>query len=506
MIFCRTYKGMVAFSLFCGLVPSVFAIDAATLLTPMQAGVPLAHPIAQNELSPPPFSLIASRPKDPAYVAGLPGLPQGRVVVDDYGVKRPKFDGVFIRQSRVEKGQVVIPPGGLVYLEDTWGGEVSLHGEPIPVLTRMPTYIDYNMSIVVKENVTIPAGQSVVVGGQVYHYYATVGHEQTMNHSLHVKTIAGTDWDWAFGNPVLSSTQPGWWGMKFTQLYNQGQAKEVSKEKLVFDWISGVRMDRLLLADQKVFAGLAKVGQEWTIGNRVLRLTDINEKATTARIQVLENGEVKMDRILGPINKDRLLEDSVARKSLIFEYKDVAGFIVPGANAFKDGQVDLKIYGKAFSLNYGETYAGDPRFSVYPVGCPTGHNFGFMLVNKEEIRIDQGGMVEGPEKYFKVSVEKIDGNEVLSWHIADRDGNRSYDLGGKGVMNVDLVLGQGRVAGQAILKDVGRTMQVRMATALTQAQNGHSSGPFSSTVWIGIIVLGLGLAGLGYEFGRRRLS
>ena len=55
-------------------------------LTPAKPGWPLAHPIAQIDIAPPPFSLIADRPRDPAYVAGLPGLPQGRMVTDDYGV------------------------------------------------------------------------------------------------------------------------------------------------------------------------------------------------------------------------------------------------------------------------------------------------------------------------------------------------------------------------------------------------------------------------------------
>jgi hypothetical protein len=121
--------------------------------------------IAQSDIAPPPLSLLADRPAKPGYVFGLPGLPQGRIVVDDYGTKRPKFDAVFIRKSRVENGQVVIPPGGLVYLEDTWGGEVAIKSEPWPVLGRTPTYIDDDMSIVVKENVTIPAGGSVAVGG-----------------------------------------------------------------------------------------------------------------------------------------------------------------------------------------------------------------------------------------------------------------------------------------------------------------------------------------------------
>src|SRR5690606_28746207 len=158
------------------------------ILTPARPGHPLAHPVTMEEIPPPPLSLLKDRPVDPSYVPGLPGLRQGVMVEDDYGRQRPKFDGIIIRQSRVEGDAVVIPAGGLVYLEDTWGGEVALRGEPIPYLTHEPVYIDYDMSIVVKEDVTIPAGESVVVGGTVYHYYATVGHEQMSNHTLHVRT------------------------------------------------------------------------------------------------------------------------------------------------------------------------------------------------------------------------------------------------------------------------------------------------------------------------------
>lgn len=442
--------------------------DDADLITPAKSGWPLAHPIAKNDIAPPPLSLAADKPQDPAYVAGLPGLPQARIVADDHGGKRPKFDGVFIRKSRVEKGQVVIPPGGLVFLEDTWGGEVALRGEQLPVLARMPAYVDYDMSIVVKKDVTIPAGQSVVVGGQVYEYYATIGHEQMQNHTLHVRTIAGTDWEWAFGNPVLSANEPGWWGNKFIQLYNQGQAKEITPKQIVFDWISGVRMDRLLLAEDKLFTGLAKAGQEWKAGSRTIRLADVDQASGTVRIQVLENGAVKFEKKLGPVNKERLIEDTAARKALVFEYENLAGILVP-MPGIKDGQAPLKLYSNAFSLRYGDSYARDSRFNVYPVGCPTGHNFGFMLVNKDEIRIAPGSTIDGPEKYFKITVEKIADPDVLAWHIADANGNRSVNLGGPGVKNIDLVLGQGRVAGQAILKDVGKDMLIRGYTALSAA-------------------------------------
>lgn len=518
----RILLGAAAAALFAA---PVSANDYSKILQPAKPGMPLAHPIATNDIPAPPFSLIKDRPVRPAYVPGLPGLPQGRQVTDDFGRKPPKFDGVFIRQSRVENGEVVIPPGGLMYHEDTWGGQVALRGEQIPVLGRMSTYVDYDMSIVVKENVTIPAGQSVVVGGTVYQYYATVGHNKTANHTLHVKTIAGTDWEWAFGSPVLSATQPGWWGgQQFAQLYNQGKASEVNPKQMVFDWLSGVRMDRIVVADEKVFAGLAGAGDEWKAGSRTVRLASIDEAAGTANVEVVENGNVVLTKTLGPVQNELLIEDTTARKALVFEHGDVIGFLSPWPEAFKDGKANLKIYAKAQSLRYGEDYAGDKRFAVYPVGCPTGHNFGFMLVNKEEIRLKPGSTVDGPEGYFKVAVDKVEGDKVLAWHVADKQGNRSANLGGPEIANIDLVLGQGRVAGQAILKDVGRQMLARTysnmqanaasgsaepqaaapAVAKQAAPQPAPSMPLSPGLLAAFGVLALGVGAVGYEFGRRR--
>lgn len=498
--------------------PGAFAEDYAKVLRPAKPGMPLAHPIAEKDIAPPPFSLIADRPVRPAYVPGLPGLIEGKPVTDDFGRKPPKFDAVFIRKSRVENGEVVIPPGGLAYHEDTWGGEVALRGEQIPVLGRLPTYVDYDMTVVVKENVTIPAGQSVVVGGTVYQYYATVGHNKTANHAIHVKTIAGTDWEWAFGSPVLSTTQTDWWsGLQFTQLYNQGKAREANAKQIVFDWLSGVRMDRIVLADDKVFAGLAGAGDEWKVGSRTVKVASIDAAAGTVNVEVVEDGKVVLARTLGPVQNELLIEDTGARKALVFEHGDVIGFLSPWPEAFKDGKANLKIYGKAFSLRYGDTYAGDTRFAVYPVGCPTGHNFGFMLVNREEIRLKPGASVDGPEGYFKIALDRIEGDKVLAWHIADKQGNRSANLGGPTITNVDLVLGQGRVAGQAILKDVGRQMLSRTydnmqanaapgpapVVAATPAPAQHATS-LSPGLIAAFGVFAVGIGAVGYEIGRRR--
>jgi hypothetical protein len=455
-------------SLLCACATAAPAQEWEKVLIPAQPDMPLANPVTTTDIPPPPLSLLKDRPVNPAYVPGLPGLPQGKTSLDDFGNKKPKYDGILIRQSRVQDGHVMIPPGGLVYLEDTWRGEVALVGERIAYLGKEPIYIDYDMSIVVQRDVTIPSGESVAVGGQVYHYYATVGHEKTANHALHVRTIAGTDWEWAFGSPVLSTTQTNWWGgsTRFAQLYNQGQAREVSAKQLVFDWLSGVRTDRMLMANTQVFAGWAKPGQSWTVGQRTVRLHSVDEKAGTAEIQIRDHDRVLYTKTLGPVQTERLIEDNGARKALLFEHDTVGGFLVPWLKAFQEGQAQLKIYSDVFSLRYGADYAQDPRFVTYPIGCPTGHNFGVLWTNKEAITIPVGGRVLGPENYFAVVVDTLQGNGVLGWHIEDRQGNRTVNLGGPGITNIDLVLGQGRITGQALLKDIGRAALQRLYMTL----------------------------------------
>lgn len=448
-----------------------YSEDWEKVLTPARPGMPLANPVTTTEIPAPPFSLLKDRPVNPAYVPGLPGLPQGKIATDDFGNKKPKYDGVIIRQSRVEGGKAVIPPGGLVYLEDTWRGEVALVGERLAYLGKEPIYIDYDMSIVIQRDVTIPSGSSVAVGGQVYHYYATVGHGKTANHTLHVRTIAGTDWEWAFGHPVLSTTQTNWWeGTRFAQLYNQGQAREVTPRQMVFEWISGVRTDRMLMANTQVFNGMARAGQTWPVGKRTVQLVSVDEKTGTADIHIREGDKVVYKKTLGPVQQDLLIEDSGARKALVFEYEDIAGFLTPWPKAFDNGQAQLKIYGDVFAIRYGADYTQDTRFTTYPVGCPTGHNFGIMWTNKETITLAPGERASGPENYFSVVLDQLDGNEVTGWHLEDTQGNRTVNLGGPGITNIDLVLGQGRITGQALLKDIGKAALQRLYTGMEQRE------------------------------------
>lgn len=72
---------------------------------------------------------------------------------------------------------------------------------------------------------------------------------------------------------------------------------------------------------------------------------------------------------------------------------------------------------------------------------------------------------------------------------------------------MDLVLGQGRVAGQAILKDVGRAALQRTYDALVRSEAGQpltaSSRPLPWPVAASTAVLMLALFGIGLELRAR---
>ncbi len=94
-------------------------------------------------------------------------------------------------------------------------------------------------------------------------------------------------------------------------------------------------------------------------------------------------------------------------------------------------------------------------------------------------------------------------------------------------MNVDLVLGQGRVAGQAILKDVGKAMLARLYRLAADGQAGRAAAPTRAGPGAeapaslpgpaavaamppgllgALAIAGLAIGAIGFELGRRRRS
>ncbi|MBN2242205.1 MAG: hypothetical protein JW793_05905 [Acidobacteria bacterium] len=68
---------------------------------------------------------------------------------------------------------------------------------------------------------------------------------------------------------------------------------------------------------------------------------------------------------------------------------------------------------------------------------------GLAIENAEPIELDAGSnSCEGPRGLFKVVVDAFDGKVIRSWHIEDRFGDKSRDLGGAQCASLDVIVGE----------------------------------------------------------------
>lgn len=415
-------------------------------IKPPQKDWPLPFPVvSQDSIKLPKNATLL--PDNPEYVADLPGFINDKVMVNDYGKKVPKYDGVVIRGSKVTNDMVVIPPGGLYYMADTWRGMLPLLGEYEYLAGEKYYYVDFDQKVAVKKDVSLKPGERVAVGNQVYQYRSAPGHESTMaNPNLTMTTLHGVNWAFAGLSPaILSLNEDNWFGKEFQLAYAQGKASKVTKDKIDFDFLSGTYFENMTMAKNRDYKDWAQEGKTIDAGNYQVKVAAVNNDKGSVTVQLVKNGMVKAEETLGGLTgkeTKRLIEDTAMREKLILKHDDITVVLDPWTGPTKKGKAYLKVYSGSFKLAAGESYPFDERFEVYPMACPIGHLFGTMVTNKKSIILKgDGSTFKGPEGYFKVVVDDIEGNKVKSWHIEDKNGNKSVNFAGD---NIDLIAGQGR--------------------------------------------------------------
>lgn len=422
---------------------SVYAGDV--VIEPPTKGWPHAFPIIYEDNPVPPNALLL--PKNPSYVTTLPGFLSGTPHESDVGKKVPKHDGIVIKGSTVTKGKAIIPPGGLVYMDDTWRGMLPMTAEQMFYFGEGYYFINFVETIRVKRDVELKPGERITVGDHWFKYVSAPGFEANFaDVAIQSGTIHGVDWAWAGLSPaVLPIGEDNWFSDKFTLAYNQGKAKEVSRQKVVFDYISGTHYDNVTVAKNRVFKGSAKNGDTFTAGKYTVKITDVDSDKQSFKVQIIENGKVAAQKTLGPvISYDRLIEDSAVRENLVIVHDDVAVGAFPWPDMVENGKANINIFSDVMIMESGMDWPGDDRFAYYPMACPIGHYFGAAIVNKKPIVLsDKKSSVEGPQGYFKIVIDEI-GDGKLAWHVEDKAGNKSVSLGGANAENIDLILGKGR--------------------------------------------------------------
>ncbi|SJZ80320.1 hypothetical protein [Selenihalanaerobacter shriftii] len=439
-------------------------------IKPPQKDWPLPFPVvSQDEVKMPRNATLL--PDNPEYVADLPGFINNKVMVNDYGKKVPKYDGVVIRGSKVMNNMIIIPPGGLYYMADTWRGMLPLLGEYEYIAGNKYYYLDFDQVVAVKDDVTIKPGERVAVGDQIYTFTSAVGHESTMaNVNMTVNTLHGVDWAFAGLSPgILSFNEDNWFEKGFELGYAQGKAKKVGKKAVNFNYLSGTYFRGMRMAKNRVYKDWAVEGKKITAGDYEINVASVSKGAST--IQILKNGKVKAEKELGNIkHPKRLIEDTNTREKLIMKHDEVTVVLDPWTGPTKNGKAYLKVYSGSFNIKAGESYPFDKRFETYPIACPVGHLFGTMITNKKSIILrGDGSTFKGPEGYFKIVVDNVEGNTVKAWHIEDKQGNKSIKLGGKKNTDIDLIAGQGRAV-VGLLTPKGKTLLSDLYDKVKEAQ------------------------------------
>ncbi|MBN2337564.1 MAG: hypothetical protein JXP48_03405 [Acidobacteria bacterium] len=68
---------------------------------------------------------------------------------------------------------------------------------------------------------------------------------------------------------------------------------------------------------------------------------------------------------------------------------------------------------------------------------------GLAIENAETITLDaKNNFYDGPRNLFRIVVDEFDGTAISAWHIEDRYGEKSGNLGAEGCTSLDTVVGE----------------------------------------------------------------
>lgn len=68
---------------------------------------------------------------------------------------------------------------------------------------------------------------------------------------------------------------------------------------------------------------------------------------------------------------------------------------------------------------------------------------GLAIENAGDIVLDsEKNFSDGPNGLFRIVVDRFDGDTISSWHIEDRYGETSRDLGGRDCRSLDAIVGR----------------------------------------------------------------
>ncbi|MBN2242206.1 MAG: hypothetical protein JW793_05910 [Acidobacteria bacterium] len=354
----------------------------------------------------------------------MPEFLSPKLLPNRHGIERGITEGFMIRQSSVERGKIIIPPGGLIYF--TFGGEgfSNLNGEPFVLAGKKSVWLDKKEALAIKKNFTVAQnGPPVPLGNEGTIALASAG---LMDGFLQVQSAR---FQFVFANGYrtwdLSTVLPQGYARSRSAVsygYLQGEGMiappplqffgdpfdAAATFYVVADSASpqGVKireagaLDMLwfkISYDGPVVADDVAAGRTLQAGKHRVKVLSVDPDLGTARIALLDSKDtVLAEKTLGPLTmetygeKRHLLEHStVIRPTLSLDYENIRiqlntkfdlpfgpgplrlmnekGDFVPLPEAkevgtFHGGKVDLLIYDDVETMELRKPWSEDSRF------------------------------------------------------------------------------------------------------------------------------------------------
>lgn len=349
--------------------------------------------------------VMKSPAKDAAYVPLLLGMVNNHKTKDLYGNPVTVNDGIVIRQSYIENGKIIIPPGGL-YVTSRSGNWHPFRAAPMTIAgTEYAVVTDLYERNVIK-NITFKKGQIVPINPE-----KTRGFELTAidaeTYGIPGQGEATFKLVKATGN-YYGSSFPVYAGDMITNTAEVGKFGKGSKEKagtVVPD--AKNKLSEMIYASNMFSVGRTHVSVESISADEVKvnelvtdSCTDLFVTASaplvksagkgesfakgTANIEVLEvtkdsvkvrltDKKGKVEKVLGPFN-DKAMKwmtmSTTARDAFWVRSADgtviVNLDVIKGGNPINMGKADLVAYCNVINIKNSSVWAADPRFLATP--------------------------------------------------------------------------------------------------------------------------------------------
>lgn len=329
---------------------------------------------------------------DAATVSGMEGFP---LVTEESLLQTVRMgpEGVVIRQSMIEDGQIVVPPGGIYYTIRQGGLRFPLANYPILLLGEVYYLADWDVVPQVKQDFVIANKEAVPFGILGDHALeASTGSSwgsDSENASVNFKIlkISGNYYGTVFGplytadefarpmEAVLDGTtgEPAGTAVQVDRLAASGVSYAVvdevtTEEAHVVEW-GFYEMPVVYLAKEASQAALA-ADETMPLGDgneyqaRVVAI-DAENMSVDVAIETVD-GEVVAEQTLGPLTAEvasTLPSDNDNLKSLLLRYEDVQ----VGLDAFREpfaeeGVVSLVGYSDILEFTHGAEWEADPNY------------------------------------------------------------------------------------------------------------------------------------------------